>query len=508
MALDQGFPLGFAMRLISFTAAFVVIGFGISNLHIETTYVDLWQHLAAVRALAHDPIDPAPLFVEVPYEVHLYTPYHLTWAIAMAVGQLNIWTLIAAMGLANLLLFMVGCHCLARTIIGDARLDFAVFVALLTFWGTPVWWSGVYSLGQIALQAAYPSFFALSVAMIVGAQYFEPARRSNLWQCGFAIVISIIFVSHPITCVYLLVFLAFKVLLKPVLKFGDLVLAAWPPAIGIAIGLAWPYFSVPSLIFETSATPGAFGDLGVFYMNPLAQIGFAVLGVLAVPMFKRSQPVRLLTIFLLVMTFVYTANYVLQVSQILSRSLVFMVFALQLLCVCFVAELRGARATLWVTRGFYAVAAVAVIFQIGVGGFRTLGLLRDVATGSPIGTHAAARQYDDIVALNVVPLVNQVVMVPTTWAYPFAAITGSHVVAVIFDAPTLPDDARRRADAARFYNPETSCDERTEILDAYKVRYVVAFLGNPATSFIETCGLMRETGHGRFLLYDAGVDVR
>jgi hypothetical protein len=505
VALNQHFPLGLAMRLAGFAAAFVVIGYGIVDLYVETTYVDLWQHLAAVRALALDPIDPAPLFVAAPYEVHLYTPYHLAWAIAMAAGQLDIWTLAAAMGLANLLLFMVGCHSLARFIIGDARMDFAVFVALLTFWGTPIWWSGVYSLGQIALQAAYPSFFALSAAMIVGAQYFEPARRHVLWQCGFAIAISLIFISHPITCAYLLLFLAIKVFLKPAFGFGDLGWAVWPPAIGIAMALAWPHFSVWGLIFAASATPSAFGDLGVFYESPLSQIGVAILGVLAIPMFRRSQPVQFLTVFLTVAAFIYVANYGLQISQILSRSLIFIVFALQLLCICVVTEFRGTKVAPWVVGGFCFVATAALFFQIGVGGFRTIGTLRDLAASSPIGTHIAEHQYKDLAALNAVPLAGQVIMVPKEWAYPVAATTGSHVVAVIFDAPTLPNGAKRRADAARFYDPETDCDERTEILETYRVRYVVALLSDTTTPLLDDCGLTPEIEQGRFALYKTGL---
>lgn len=502
MALNERFSLDLVLRLTGFAAAFAFIGFGIIDLHIETTYVDLWQHLAAVRALALDPIDPAPLFVEAPYEVHLYTPYHLAWAIAMAWGQLDTWTLAAAMGLANLLLFMVGCHCLARFIIGDARMDFAVFIALQTFWGTPVWWSGVYSLGQIALQAAYPSIFALSAAMIVAASYFEPTRRTVQWQCGFAIAISIIFISHPITCAYLLVFLALKVLLAPTSQLIDLVKAAWPPAIGIAIGLFWPYFSVAGLIFETSAAPTAFGDPGVFYKYPLAQIGISVLGILAIPTFRRSRTVRILTVFLVVVTIIYVANYALQISQILSRSLVFIVLALQLLCVCLGVKLRGTRVAPWVAGGFYAVAGAALIFQIAVGGFRTVGTLRDLATGSPIGTHAAAHQYKDLAALNDIPLANQVIMAPPMWAYPLTAVTGSHVVAVIFDAPTLPNGAQRRADAARFYSHQTSCDERAEILNSYNVRYVLALADNSSAKLSENCGLTLAAEQGRFTLYD------
>jgi hypothetical protein len=159
-------------RAVTLAVLVAVVGIGIVYIRFDSGGYDYWQHLAAFRFISQNVVDPPPLFFSEPYEVHLYTPYHVFWGSVMAATGFGIWMIAALAAGGNLLLFFVGCRQVARFLVGDSRLNMAVCAALLFFWGRSIWWSGVYSFEQVALQAVYPSFFALSASMVIIAYYF------------------------------------------------------------------------------------------------------------------------------------------------------------------------------------------------------------------------------------------------------------------------------------------------------------------------------------------------
>ncbi len=499
----KAWPRGIA-RLSAFAAALAVLGLGIVHLRIDSTYADIWQHLAAIRYLANDLVAPPPLFLREAYEVHLYTPFHLAWAAVMAAGGLEIWNVAVAAAIANLILFMIGCHLLARHVINDRRMDFALFATLLVFWGAPAWWSGVYSLAQIVLQAAYPSFFAMSATMILGALYLETSYRRPAWQAGFAVAIAAVFVTHPVTTGFLLLFLAAKALTTLGPRPRLLVSAAWPPAAGLGLGLLWPYFSMPGMILATGAQPDAFGDLIVFYTKPLGQIGPAILGLAALTLLRRSRPSRLLALLLAVLLAVYGLNYVLELSHVLSRVLIYIAFTLQLMWVVWLAHyLRAARGA-WVLGAFIVAAVVAAGAQVKIGAAHTYSPIWDLAAGTPLGSHSAAHEYRDLETLGGHLTPPALVMAPPFWGYPLVALSGARIVAPLYDAPTLPDGPGRRADAARFFDPTTPCSARAEILRRRGADHVLIVTSDPSAGAIARCSWPVVAEEGRFALYTVG----
>ncbi len=502
----KALPGGIA-RLTAFAAALAVIGLGIVQLRIFSTHADIWQHLAAIRYLASDLISPPPLFLRETYEVYLYTPYHLAWAAVMAATGLDIWNVASAAGIVNVLLFMVGCRLLARHVIGDEKMDFALFVTLLVFWGVPVWWSGVYSLAQIVLQATYPSFFTLAVSMIVAALYFEAGRRSLAWQAGFTVAIAALLISHPITAGFLLLFLAVKALCTLGYDPRALLWAAGPPVVGLGLAMLWPYFSMPDMILATDSQPDAFGDHSVFYINPVGQIGPAILGLAALSLLRRSPPVRLLALLLAFLLSLYGLNYAFSLSPILSRALIYIAFTLQLMLVVWFAHHARTTRRPWVLTAFIVIAAVAAGAQVKNGAANTYSPILDLAAGVPLGTHSAAREYRDLEAISahLTPAAN--VMAPPLWGYPLVVLSGARIVAPLHVPATVPDGDGYRADAARFYDPQTTCAARTEILRRRAATHTLVVAGEPAAAALAACSWPALAAEGRFALYAAGPET-
>ncbi len=489
------------MRYAAFTCALAILGLGVMQIRLDETTYDLWQHLAAIRTLSADLLFPTPLFLNEAYEVHLYTPYHLFWAAVMALGQVNIWSILTVSSIMNALLFMIGCHELARRVIGDARLDFVLFATMLLFWGAPAWWSGIYSLAQFTLVIGYPSTFAFSAAMIVGAIYFEPGFRTIAWQAGFTAALALLFVIHPITTSFLLVFLAVKVSMSPGIGIRGLVWAAWPAA-GVFLGFFWPYFSVLELVLAARSSPDFFGDFDVFYQNPLLQIGPAILGFGAITACRESRPIKFILALLAILLIIYLGNYALHLSHILSRYLIFIAFALHLLLVAWIASLPDPKAKMQLLGFLFIIGIAAGIYQTQADSPRSYGLYWDLVAGTPLGTHSAARQYRDLEDLGIaIPISNATVLAPTAWAYPLTALTGAKVVALRYDAPTIANGEARRADVARFYNPVTACAERADILRRRNADYILSIAGENGEDTVGACAWQEVYRGGRFVLY-------
>lgn len=502
----EGVVLGRAFRLLGAAAvlAFVVSGLAFLRLTIDTA--DYWQHMAAIRTLAGGLLDPGPMLISAPYESHLYTPYHLFWGACMAAFGLTVWQVTALAGTANLVLLGLGCRALAARLLGEPRADVLLGLVLLVFWGNPAWWSGVYHLGWIVLQVVYPSSLAFALSLLAIAWFLEPGRRAPAWRAGFALLAGTVFLVHPITASFLLIFLTIKAAFWSHVSWRErLGSLAWVGA-GPLAALAWPYFSVPALLGAGLTTTKFFGGLDAFYEAPAVQLGPALAGLAGLALVRRSRLQRLLAAALAVFALLYGLNYLAGLSHILSRHLIFIAFALQVMAVSTVLALRGSRA------GAAALAAVLVAGAAfgalhATSAARSVhGLGRDLLDGRPPGTSAARHQYRELGALAAaVAEPDAVLMAPPDWAYRAAALSGLRVVAVPWKLPTMPDFEARLADAERFYRPETPAAARREILARRGAGYVLLRrAGGAEARLVDPAWRLRVRGED-FLLYAVEV---
>ena len=469
------------LRTAGFLAflAFAVVGTATVNLWGGG--FDYWQHLSAVRALSSSLLHPPPLYFSEPYEIHLYTPYHVFWAIVLRVFGPSIWDVAILMTALNAGLLALGAGLLARHLFKAPGLDFAMLATLVVFWGRPIEWSGIYSLGELSFNGMYPSFFALAASLIVGAVWLERGYRSLLTWAGLTVALAVIVATHAITASFLLMFLFFKTLVLRPSTRRELLSGGLSVLAGCALGLLWPYYSLIALTEETSSGSDSFGYFMAFYEQLPGSLGIEMLGLLALPLARPGRTRFFLTILLLVCVGIFAGNYVLHLSHVLSRYLIFSTLVLHLSVVAAVSAARGRWLGGIVLPAFVLLAFWGGKRQVEIAASTHFGLAKDITAGVALGTHSAEYQFGELERLDDLDGDGgQVMMAPLEWAYLVTALSGFQVVGVMNKAPTMADYEGRLRDVASFYDPETPAPARQEIIDRREVDFVLVPLdGNP-----------------------------
>lgn len=461
-----------SLRTLGFLGFGVFVLLGASTLSRETP--DYWQHLDAIRTLSSSPWQPPPLYTSEPYQVHLYTPYHLMWGLVLSGLGISIWNLAVLMAVMNAALFALGARLIAKHVLKDPGLDLALLATLLVFWNRPIWWSGVYSLGQLSLTAMYPSFFAMAMTMIIGALWLEEACRSTRAWVALSIGIAVVVVTHPVTASFLLLFLLLKTVMLTRPARGELIRAGLAVGGGCMLAMLWPYYSFPSLAAEARAGADFFGDFGAFYGGLPSRLGPEVIGLAALPLVKAAHVRRFLAVLLLVTVTIYAVNYVLQLSHVFSRYLIFITFVLHLSVVAALSSTRRQRLGRVVLPLFVLLAALGGARQIRIAALTCFGLAKDVAAGAAPGTHSIERRFADLEQLDRLALNHRpVIMAPLDWAYRVSALSRLEVVGVLLEPPTMPDYAERRRDVQTFYDHRSPIEAREEIIDRRGVDFIL-----------------------------------
>ena len=466
----------FTAPALRYAFAFLFLAYvalGLAFLDIDQGNVDYWQHLSAIRSLSADVITPAPLYIEADYETHLYTPYHLFWAVVFRVTDIDLFDLSIVIGLTNAALFLIACKCLAVRFLRRKDYDATVALVLLYFWGKHATWSGFYSFAMLPIMTVYPNQFAFPVSLILISFFFDPPFRGRTWYLVFALAVFIVFLTHPITASFLFLSLAVKVLIAKDVTTSEKIFGYAPLLGGLLCGFFWPYFSVADVVFVTVGDMSAFGGSEVFYDHPARQAGPAILGVLALLQLRRKAPWDFFTVGLLACTLVYAGNLAGEVSNVFSRYLIYIIFFLQMM---FLYLLRFAgnarwRSVVWVI--FFIVVGVSGIHHTRIALWNQFGLYRDLALGTEWGRNSTWHHFADFRAMGGSVDASKVVMVDPRWAFVVTAYTDLKVVATPWADPPMSGFDERLANARSFYNPATSTEEKEQVLDKYNVRYVI-----------------------------------
>jgi hypothetical protein len=331
----------------------------------------------------------------------------------------------------------------------------------------------------------YPSFFALAASMIVGALWLEEGYRSIPAWAAMTLALAVIVATHAITASFLLLFLFVKTLVLSPRTRRDLLSSALYALGGCTLGLFWPYYSLMSLVSEAGSGADVFGYFTAFYEQLPGTLGPEVMGVLALPLVRPERIRVFLGILLAVCVVIFVGNYVLHLSHVLSRYLIFLTFVLQLSVAAAVGAVRG--------RWLGAIVLPAFVLLAVSGGKRQLeiatshyGLVQDLAAGVAPGTHSAQNRSADLELLDELDDDRrQLMMAPLDWAYRVSALSGFQVVGVMNKAPTMPGYEGRLRDVASFYDPQTPPVARQEIIDRRRVDFVLIPLdGRPKQGIV------------------------
>lgn len=440
---------------------------------------DTGVHLAVIEQLGrnlHDPPDPMTGVAE-PGSVY-YSPFALLQALAFRFGGLDPWTIFRISAVLNALLVASGMHHFVRRLSRAPAAPLCALAAVVLVYGTQLLtWSGVYGLASLGLTLYYPSTFALGITLhLWGVLAYALGGGRGWWPYPVAAVLGAdVLLDHQFTALgagfgAIALLLAQLRRLTPRRALG---LAA--AAVGVAVlVVAWPYFSITSLLGGTGALDAIHRQL---YRNMFDLYGLGLLvgiPVLALRFHRRrTDPLVLLA----VLSAVPVGYGLLTGSYAWGRAWPMLLLAGQIAAGIELATVlsAGTRPT-----RLYAGALAATVFVVG--GWTQAGVV-DLAATIP-GPLAARMQvkhsWGDYRWLARELPAGTRILADTYHAKRMAPAYRIYPVSSVYPEPWLADDQRRRTDEATMLDPATPPARRAALLRAYRVHWLVAYPSHAA----------------------------
>ncbi|WP_093613605.1 hypothetical protein [Streptomyces indicus] len=219
---------------------------------------DFGQHAAVVERLKADLLDPAHPMAAAPGDGSAYySPYAVLQGLFAKVTGLAGWQVVKLSGPLNLLVLLTGLNRFVKALTPSRWAPLLALACMVLLWGTKMaWWSGYLGLMSMTGHLPFPSTFAIGLAFWAWALTARLARTSGslLPYAGLGALCGLILLIHPISSVAAVIgvvsFLLGRVRRSQVRRMAPRWgLAALTAA---AVVLLWPYYSVLSLVGDSS----------------------------------------------------------------------------------------------------------------------------------------------------------------------------------------------------------------------------------------------------------------
>lgn len=241
--------LFWVLALIMYGSAAVVFAKGV---YLLQPTQDIWQHLAALRALIEDPINPHnPFVVSDEGSRHFHPQWVLVAMFGRALGW-NEWQSIGFAAFVNAAVLALGIYVFAKAYYKSAWGPLALLIAMTLSWTIPVHYTGFHSWTTFSKGGAYPAMLLIGLSLIgwgLTIRALEGERTTALVLLPLA---AFMFATHQLGAV-----IGFFVI--------GCLLIAWPEGnsrqramigafviAGAALSALWPYHNP----FETVARAG------------------------------------------------------------------------------------------------------------------------------------------------------------------------------------------------------------------------------------------------------------
>jgi hypothetical protein len=441
---------------------------------------DFWEHSAVVNEFIVRPLHPLHPQISVQASHAFLNPYSFSVAMVALVAKADAINTLAAFGLLNFTILVVGLRKYIATINPDQAEGVTFYTLLLAMflWGKDPWqFSGFYNFRILNEVLPYPSTLALglslytlailskTLACLSAAQAFLTIKRYLIVTPIAAVVLLI----HPLTALFLWIGLVCQLLAyQPTKLYGWLALGI---TIFCSIGLAacWPYFSILQLMFGAGA---AYHPSNASMYLEVIQGTWPIL--LTAPLIiwraiKRSnRPIALAMLGLLTL---YTWGYYTR-QYSFGRSIAFLILLSNILVAqCLVEAERWPQHQILslikcITVATLCLAAAAWLCQSTS---RLLTIANSIYLSRPIASQISYRnlmflknyvQHDDVVLADI----------ESSWILPSLA---GKAVATQHPLAFVPDWFTRKEDVIEFFGAKTKAKKRAEILNRYQPQYLL-----------------------------------
>ncbi len=469
---------------------------------------DHWETTAAMRAIAENPTHPCNPMLALPGDTSpRFTPYTVVWGMLMKWFGLHVLLLMKLTAYANGILFVTGINRLLSKLFNLKTLSSVMLLCMLLIWGRGYafansyeWWQFFYSLPHVAVFAYGAGFHALA-----SLADFIQTRRLQALAC-YAGVSWIVFVSHPITGLFIYAAAIALLLVSP--KWREAILLQAIPVLAFLISFTWPYFDYSRVFFQGSTVQWY---ESILFKGQLAALGPILAGIPILLYYTRERKHRFAFYGATICTAVYLLSWAANISMG-ERFIFFIAFFLHLGIALFVSEWlesRREKSHKAAKHRWLRPMAIALIFLLSVP-----FLKHDVRmTGSLLASTFVNRPHAETVSEKLQFLTEylsskNVVLTDSLNGFSLPAITGAKTVYHMHGNPLLVTELEtRQKDTEAFLKGDLSDDEQERVLKRYGVTHVLLDLKNPALSSLDLRDFLNRNGakvaeHGMLVLYN------
>lgn len=430
---------------------------------LHQTSRDYWQHLAALRALIDNPVDPANPFIATGDGSRHFHPY---WVSIAAVARNFGWNEFQALALGGYLTagaLLAGIWAFGRSFYRHRWGPLALLAALVLSWSLPISHTGYHSVETLIEGFGYPAVLLVALSLLLWALVLKALERPALAALAVPLV-AFMFATHQLGAGLGLIAAGCFILLSPRGTIGARVLIGGAIGAGLLLSCAWPYFN-PLMLVVRAGNPSWSG--GIDFYHPVLLITAAVPSLVGLvglrhPRFRAdARPV--LAAFA---AFAFIFALGLAGPPIATRFVMPAVLMLQIgvgaLLIALWSDWQSLprRAQL----GWFALGAATVIVHLNMAYVSLKTEYRQFrAQGSAYA--AAAALTADIPDREAVAALDVAV-------WPMVA-TGQRALSVPWPEPGIADLATRQAATGRLFDPALSRPERVALAARWGVRSLV-----------------------------------
>jgi hypothetical protein len=188
--------LPFALYVVIATAFLGFMGWlSATDMLLENSARDIWQHAAALRALIADLANPANPFVVADTGSRHFHPLWVGWAAVAQAAGLDVWDVLAGAAYLSMAVLGTGIYLFARALHSSPWAPLVVFLCLMLGWILPIQHTGFHAPATLLYAAAYPATYLVGLSFMLWGLVLRSLDRPTLVvilgaACGF-------YVRHP-----------------------------------------------------------------------------------------------------------------------------------------------------------------------------------------------------------------------------------------------------------------------------------------------------------------------
>jgi hypothetical protein len=436
---------------------------------------DFWEHAATVHQLILHTTDPGNALLAIHTPSAFFSPYLLLVALGAKLTGTGPVHALAAAGLVNYWLLIAGVWCFTRVFSRHRQAPFYALLFIWLLWGVSPWkYSGFFNLRALSAVIAYPSTFATGIGMLTAALWNHTVELRGRRQWATAAVctvgLTVVVLSHPVAAAA-----TGSAMLAISLTADDRAraLAALVVVGAVATGLciAWPYYSITRLAgAQGPYDPGSVVLYRDWVVHILPAFAALVLIFYGTGTLRRAR----LGLYCVPLIALYIYGYPSH-HYVDGTTISYVVIGAQIGLADLAANFER-PALNWLKGPALVLAAGAVALLFVAELYNMRGGLR----GSLPGTGAAPPVYASYKpAVDGLPPSATVAAPLNDGSEAVIPVYAGRLIATHRPLAFVKDQQRRQQIVYQFFSAATSNDYRRQIIDRYRVRYIVVPTDDP-----------------------------